>query len=113
MLIALNHLITRKRHRLGMLAAVSVLAFGVLSAHSAMGADHMRMGGKPAAGMCLAVIELALAVGLMAVVIRRRKNTATFTWAPRPARSWPAAAASTGRLAAARGSPAFLQVMRR
>lgn len=114
-MIRIRATLTRRRDRLGVLAAAFVLALGVTWAHGAMGADHMDdsgAGSATAISVCLGILEaggaataLAGALLLLARMLRRRRSDP----ARLPASELPARWLDRPRV---RAGPAELQVFR-
>jgi hypothetical protein len=108
-LIALNSTLRRQRRRLAMVVVMLGLAGAIVTAHSAMGQDHMG-GMGDAVVMCLAVAETAVvAVGValaMGLWLRRARWLAARIRDGGP-RFIPAPASVP-----ARAGPALLQVFR-
>jgi hypothetical protein len=108
MLIALNRSLRLQRRRLMSLAAVLAVSGAIVTAHSAMGGDHM--GGGAAA--CVAVLEIgALAVAAVASAPACAPLTELWARLPRPLAAvrpelaWPPEPR-------ARAAPTVLQVFR-
>ena len=108
MFIALNTMLRRQRRRLAVVVVLCGLAGAVVTAHSAMGADHMDHG----VAMCLAIVETAL-VAVSAVLLVGAARHARPAWAlPRPACPPPSPPVRRVDPVARAGPPIYLGVLR-